>query len=126
MPTPKFAGALALALAAALLSGCDAINTYTAGALHYGETNTASAVANATRANVDAVELWKTAACALTVGGLANAGDAVASTAALEACPIPGVGTITVSNGGVTVKMGTSLAATAAPIPAAPPAVPTP
>jgi hypothetical protein len=114
MPMVKRAGTLALAFAASVLSGCDAINTYTAGTLHYGETNTSSAIANVTRANVDAVELWKTSACGLTIGGLANAGDAVASTAALEACPIAGVGTITVTNGGVTVKMGSPAAATAA------------
>jgi hypothetical protein len=124
MPPRKLAGALALAFTASALSGCDAINTYTAGALHYGETNTASAIANVTRANIDAVELWKTSACGLTIGGLANAGDAVASTAALEACPIAGVGTITVTNGGVTVKMGTPAAATAVSAP--PSTVPTP
>jgi len=117
MPPRKLAGALALGFAASALSGCDAINTYAAGALHYGETNTASALANVTRANIDAVELWKTSACGLTIGGLANAGDAVASAAALEACPIAGVGTITVANGGVTVKMGPAVATTVAPAP---------
>jgi hypothetical protein len=99
-------GALVLTLTAAMLSGCDSINSLTAGALHYGETNSASTFSNLQRANVDAVELWKKTACALTLGGIAAVGDSTAVKAALMACPAPGVGTITVNeNGNILVSM---------------------
>jgi hypothetical protein len=114
MSSRHAAGALALAFSALAVSGCDAVNTYTAGAIHYGETNAAGTFSNIQRANVDAVELWKNSACGLTVGGLAAAGDTVAVKAALMACPVPSVGTVTLNteNGTITVSVGATQPAT--------------
>jgi hypothetical protein len=107
-------GTLMLAVTAAMLSGCDSLNSFTAGALHYGETNSAGTFSNLQRANVDAVTLWKKSACGLTLGGIAAIGDTNAVKAALMACPAPGVGTITVNeSGNILVSMSPTQPATA-------------
>jgi hypothetical protein len=109
-----YARTLTLTLAAIMLSGCDSLNSLTAGALHYGESNSASTFSNLQRANVDAVVLWKKSACGLTLGGIAAIGDTTAVKAALMACPAPGVGTITVNeSGNILVSMSPTQPATA-------------
>lgn len=101
------------------LGGCAEWNSAISGGLAEVNTNAKAAIANVTTANVAAVELWKTAACGLTVGGLAGSGDTVAIKAAMQACPIPGTGTVTVNDNG-SISVQTAGAATVAPKTTAP------
>ena len=120
-----------MALACLLLSGCGTQqNAVVGGALTYAEQSIAGQVGLIQRANVDAVAAWRVAACAIPLGGAAGTTDTTALKALLTACPIPGVGMVTVNeNGAVSISMGSAnsaLPVAPAPTVASPPQITSP
>jgi hypothetical protein len=73
------------------LPGCSGFNAWVAAAENSAVADTASAVNNIHTANVSAVELWVRSSCGLTLGGLAGAGNAKATEAAIALCTPSGV-----------------------------------
>ena len=80
-----------LALCAAALSGCGSVNAWVSGAESVATADAAGAANNVHTANVAAAGLWARSACALTLGGLAGAGNAALTEAAMKLCTPAGV-----------------------------------
>lgn len=102
-------------LAAAALAGCGALNAYTGAALNAGEAGYTGARQNVKSADDMRFILWADSACALPLGALQRnaTGNPNAVTAVLTACPVPDVGVIRATNGGVQVQI-------TSPVPTAP------
>jgi hypothetical protein len=112
-PQPRQAGfvrpglLLILVFAAAALSACGAMNTYTGAALNAGEANYTGAKQNIKSADDMKLIMWADSACALPLGALARnaTGNPYAINAALVACPIPNVGIVQAKDGVVQVQI---------------------
>jgi len=94
---------LLLAFGLLPLAGCADINAWVAGLENQSISDTASAIGNIHTANVSAVELWVRASCGLTLGGLAGAGNARATEAAIGLCTPSGI-----TSNGITVPSVTT------------------
>ncbi len=81
----------AIAILAAILSGCGTINAYTGAALTAAAADYQGAKTNIQAANDMRLAAWADGACAIPLGALSRAGSPVIIRAALTACPVPGV-----------------------------------
>ncbi len=99
-------GMLFLVMALLCLSGCGAMNEYTGAALNYTEQGYAGARQNIRSADDMKLVTWADAACALNVGALARnaTGNPNIIKAALEACPIPSVGVVSMGAGSINIQ----------------------
>lgn len=86
--TSRIIAGLALCVA---LSGCGSINAWVAGTESLASADAAAAANNLHTANVLAAGLWARSACGLTIGGLAGAGNAALTEAAMKLCTPAGV-----------------------------------
>ena len=91
------------------LSGCGAMNTYTAAALSTGGADYESAKANVKKIDDMKLQSWVDSACAVNVGALQRAASTTGNTnitnAVLTACPVPNVGVTSIlPSGNMTVQ----------------------
>lgn len=82
---------LTVAVAAVALSGCGSINAWVAGTESLATADAAAVANNIHTANVATVGIWARASCGLTLGGLAGAGSATVTEAAMKLCTPAGV-----------------------------------
>lgn len=109
-------------VAAVLMTGCGALNTFTGAQLNSAEANYAGAKQNIKATDDMKLIAWSDAACAMNVGALQRnaTGNPYAVNAVLTACPIPNVGVIKAQDGNVSVQFTTPTPTT----PYSPPAQP--
>lgn len=95
---------------AVLLSGCGAINTFTAAQLSSAEANAAQTVANKQKLDDMKLQAEVAGACDMNLGALQRnaSNNPNAVTGILELCPLPNVGIVKVTNGQVQIQTVTT------------------